>query len=270
MREAIITLAATLTLALALALGGCVLPADEPTGLELSWRLIETNTVDGEDAQRQRSCDGGLVEEVVFWITDTSDASRSEIFRYDCDDGYQTFAQFQTDSSDAFVELKPRKYQVIVDIVSVRPDGEEDLRRARNLSVDVLERTLTRQDFDFGLEPAALELSIVGEDACDQVSFSLRYADVERDLADPPRNDAGDIVADLPYREGLVSDQDLRLDGEVVSCADTLGTHRFTEVDPGRYLLLLDKDGAQCAVDLSVGPGGEADVIDLANLPCDG
>ncbi len=249
---------------------GCVLPADEPTGLELSWRFIETNTIDGEEAQRQRSCDGGRVDEVVFWITDASDVSRSDVFRYDCDDGYRTLAEFQTESSDAFVELKPREYQVIVDIVSLRPDGGEDVRRARNLSIDVLERTLTRQDFDFGLETVTLELSFVGTDDCDQFSASIRYGDVERDLADPPRSEADAVLEDLAYREGLESDEGLRLDGEPVACSDTPQTHRFEEIDPGSYTLLVERDGTQCAVDLAVGPGGEAHVIDLANLPCEG
>ncbi|MBV1861654.1 MAG: hypothetical protein KUG77_24760, partial [Nannocystaceae bacterium] len=136
-----------------LLLSACVLPADEPTGLELSWRLVEVNTVDGEENQRLRSCDGGRSDEVVFSITDTTDASRSEIFRYDCATGYQTLAEFSTESSDAFVELRPKKYEVLVDIVGETPAGTQSTRRARTMEIDVLERTITLQDFDFGLEP---------------------------------------------------------------------------------------------------------------------
>ena len=36
---------------LALWASGCVYPATEPTGMELSWRFLETNLADGEDAK---------------------------------------------------------------------------------------------------------------------------------------------------------------------------------------------------------------------------
>jgi len=263
----------TLVVLGSLGLGGCVLPADEPTGMELSWRFVEVNTVDGEEAQRLRSCEGGQIDEVVFSITDASDASRSETFRYPCGYGYQTPSQFQTESSDAFIELKPRDYDVQIDIVSITPDGGTVVRRARDLTVDVLERTVTLQDFDFGLEPVEFALTLEGLDGCDQASLSLQYADPEAALAEPPRNDAGDVVSPLLYREGLATDGGLSLSGTAFNCADAGADHTIAELDPGAYTLEVDVDGVLCPIDVEIGADGQrgmAHVIDLANLPCDG
>ncbi|MGH1342557.1 MAG: hypothetical protein ACRBN8_13435 [Nannocystales bacterium] len=248
----------------------CVLPADEPTGLEFSWRFVEVNTIDGEDGQRLRSCAGGRVDEVVFSITDTTDASRSEIFRYDCGTGYQTISEFATESSDAFVELRPKKYEVLVDIVSETPAGAENTRRARTMEIDVLERTITLQDFDFGLEPVEMQLSLEQTDTCDEVSLSLRYAELDADLAEPPLNEDGTAVTSLLYREALESEQGLSLSGTPAACAELPSAHTILEVDPGHYLLDVAVDATVCTLDLEVGQGAEAHVIDLANLPCEG
>lgn len=248
----------------------CVLPADEPTGLELSWRLIEVNTVDGEDAQRLRTCAGGHVDEVVFEITDGSDAERSEIFRYPCSYGYQTVSQFQTESSDAFIELKPRGYAVTIDIVGTTAEGEEVVRRARDIDVDVLERTVTLQDFDFGLEPVELTLTLEGIETCEQLALSLRYDNPEAALAEPPLGDDGIAPTSLLYRENLTTELGVSLAGTASACADLDSTQRVLEVDPGNYTLDVDADGVVCPIDITVGLRGAAHVIDLANLPCDG
>ncbi len=253
-----------------LSLTACVLPADEPTGLEFSWRFVEVNTIDGEEAQRLRSCDGGLVEEVVFSITDPSDASRSEIFRYDCGTGYQTVAEFSTESSDAFVELRPKKYEVLVDVVGATPGGAQDVRRVRTMEIDVLERTITLQDFDFGLEPIELQLTLEQTDVCEEIGLSLRYANIESDLADPPIEEDGTALTSLLYREGLQSEQGLSLSGALSPCAELPAVHTVLEVDPGRYLLDVSVDATVCTFDIEVGLGAEAHVIDLANLPCQG
>ncbi len=253
-----------------LVLSACVLPADEPTGLEFSWRFVESNTMDGEENQRLRSCDGGQINEVVFSITDTADASRSESFRYDCGTGYQTTAEFATESSDAFVELRSKKYEVLVDVVGETPAGIVNTRRVRTMEIDVLERTITLQDFDFGLEPVELQLSLQQTDLCEEIGLSLRYANVEADLREPPLNDDGTVVAPLLYREALRSDSGLSLSGEPSPCPELSAVHTFAEVDPGRYLLDVAVDATVCTIDLEVGPGTEAHVIDLANLPCEG
>lgn len=255
---------------LALTFAGCALPADEPTGLELSWRFVEVNTDDGEESQRLRTCDGGFIEEVVFTITDPSDVTRSDTFRYPCTYGYLTPAEFQTDSSDAFVELRPREYDVQVDIVERDPSGGQRTRRARDLSVDVLDRTLTLQDFDFGLEPVRVSLSFSGIDSCDEAELALRYDNPEAALAEPPRADDGTAVSQLLYRESLATDQGVSLAGQATSCADLGGAHEVAEVDPGDYTLHITRDGVACALALAVSRSGAEHVIDLANLPCDG
>lgn len=251
-------------------LSACVLPADEPTGLEFSWRLLEANTIDGEESQRPRTCAGGRINEIVFSITDIGDASRSEVFRYDCETGYQTVSEFSTESSDAFVELRPKKYEVLVDVVGETPAGTEEVRRARTMGIDVLERTITLQDFDFGLEPVELQLSLQQADACEAVSLSLRYASLDSDLAEPPVNEDGSPVESLLYRQSLESDSGLSLSGDPSACAELPVLHTFSEVDPGRYVLDVAVDSTVCTLDLQVGPGAEAHVIDLANLPCEG
>lgn len=254
----------------ALGLAGCVLPADEPTGMELSWRFVEVNTIDGEEAQRLRSCEGGLMNEVVFSITDAADPDRSESFRYPCTFGFQTPSEFATESSDAFVELKPRAYEVLIDLVGTDPDGTEVVRRARNLEVDVLERSVTLQDFDFGLEPTEVALTIEGLGGCDEFALTLRYADTEESLAEPPRTENGTVVTALVYRENLETDEGVSLAGTASTCADTAQQHTVAEVDPGQYVLDVAVDGVVCPVDLVVGLSGAEHVIDLANLPCDG
>ncbi len=259
-----------LLIAACLGLAGCVLPADEPTGMELSWRFVEVNTVDGEDAQRLRSCDGGLMTEVVFSITDATDAERSESFRYPCTYGFQTPSEFQTESSDAFVELKPRGYEVLIDLVGTDADGTEIVRRARDIEVDVLERSVTLQDFDFGLEPVEVGLSLSGLDRCDEFALTLRYADPERALAEPPRSDDGTVATELVYRDGLQTMQGVSLAGTASTCADATEQHTVAEVDPGAYVLDVSVDGVVCPIDLPVGLSGAEHVIDLANLPCDG
>jgi hypothetical protein len=253
-----------------LGLAGCVLPADEPTGLELSWRLVEVNTLDGEEAQRLRSCDGGLMNEIVFSITDASDAGRSESFRYPCTYGFQTPAEFQTESSDAFVELKPRTYEILIDLVGTNADGTEIVRRARDIEVDVLERSVTLQDFDFGLEPVEVGLALSGLDGCDEFALTMRYADPEGALAEPPRRDDGTVVDELLYRESLETSEGVSLAGTASSCAEASEQHTIAEIDPGAYVLDVAVDGVVCPVDLTVGLSGAEHVIDLANLPCDG
>ncbi len=246
-----------------------MLPADEPTGLELSWRLIEVNTIDGEDAQRPRTCAGGFIDELAFSITDSGDASRSEVFRYPCGYGYQTLTEFQTETSDAFIELKPRGYQVIVDIIGSDGDAQVS-RRARDLEISVLERSVTLQDFDFGLEPTELRLTLEGLDTCDQLALSLRYDQPEIVLAEPPLDDDGNAVTSLLYRENLTTDLGVSLAGTASACADAAAQHTVLEMDPGSYVLDVDVDGVVCPVDIVVGLRGAEHVIDLANLPCDG
>ncbi len=266
MRESRLAIGSALLL-----LVGCVLPTDEPTGLELSWRFLEVNDLDGEEAQRYRTCRGSFIDELVIDIVDSGDDTRRDTFRYDCPFGYQTPTELQTDSSDAFVELRPRDYDVTVDLVGTLAEDAEQLRvrRARDLTVEVLSRTITLQEFDFGLEPVELALVFDGADACDQVAFTFRYADPERDLAEPPRREDG-TVGEVIYRERLTTDLGTSLVGEPIACAELAREHRVLSLDPGAYELLVTRDGQECAIASTVGQQGAEHVIDLANLPCDG
>lgn len=264
------SLLAGLSLVAATLTGGCVLPSDEPTGLEFSWRFLEVNDLDGEENQRFRSCTGVFMDEVVISITDPTDLGRNEIFRYDCPFGFQTISEVQTETPDAFVELKPREYDLTVDLVGTVDNGDEPVvRRARELTVDVLDRTITVQEFDFGLEPVEWTLELAGADSCDAVSLTLLYANPERDLSEPPRESDG-TIGDVVYRESLQTLDGLSLGGEDASCASLATEQRVTALDPGAYLLEVDVDGTTCRIETTVGKQGGSSQIDLADLPCDG
>lgn len=247
---------------------GCVYPGSDPTGVELSWQFSERNEVDGEDAVRGRSCTGALAEELAFEVTDVDDPLRHATLRFDCAVGYQTATDLQLAASDAFIQLHPGEYLVralAVDDATNAVDNE--LLSERQFSVD--DSTVAIQTWDFRRETIDWTLELAGTDGCTSMSLALRYADPDDDLVGLAPDE--DIEALPPYRVGLRSDRDLTLSGEAISCAAGLaGTHRFENLDRGRYQLAVELDGAACSALLDLrAPQDGSSVIDLANLPCD-
>lgn len=245
---------------------GCVFPADDPTGLELSWRFLEVNDVDGEGTARLRSCQGAGADRVVFEIVDADDPSRRGSFDYPCSDGFQTPAEFSTEASDAFVDLKPGRYEVTVNIV-----GPDETQRVRSFETDILTRSPTTQALDLAFEPTMLTLTLENAESCAEAAVQLHYIDPELDLALPERDEEG-TARDIVYRAELRSDRALSLGGEPSACADLAGDHTFTGLDQGRYRLVWVVDGQACTMEpeVALGSMGANTVIDLANLECDG
>lgn len=243
----------------------CVFPADEPTGVELSWRFVEVNMVDGEDAIRVRTCAGAGYQRVVFDITQVRAEERSGNFDYACEVGYQTPAEFRTEASDAFIELRPADYMVVVD-----GRGIGGTQRLRELELDVVPRGLTVEGLDLALPAVPWSLLLSGTDACGEVSFALRYREPAESLAEPAVDEEGEPI-DVAYREALASIRGLPLAGTPVPCsADLAGAHVVENVDQGVYRLEIVRDGAACSVDVDISPGDSTSVIDLANLECGG
>jgi hypothetical protein len=245
-------------------LGGCVYPADDPTGLELSWRFFEANDVDGEDGRRVRTCTGARVDEVEVRIEDRGDPQRRGTFPFDCVDGYQTQTDFQTRASDVFVPLHPRDYDV--DLVA-RGSGLAELVAERE--VEVHDRGLTVELFELVPQTVDWPLTLTGLEDCEQLSIELLYADPAVALAHPPRNDEGEVLPTL-YREALVTDRGLALFGETTACSGELaGEHRVEAVDRGVYRLEVSVDGRTCAIEIPL-DGDTRTLLDLDRLPCDG
>lgn len=249
--------------------GGCVYPATEPTGVELSWRFVEHDAPEGETERRARSCAGAVAEQLAFEIADVDAPRRHGIFRFDCATGYQTGIELQTEASDAFVRLDPGTYAfgvLVVDDASNAQLAERVVER----EVEVAERGVTVEVWQLERAPVAFTLELRGTEACESLALSLVYAAPEVDLPDqpPPAQDDPPLL----YRAGLQSDRALPVGGEAVACEAALaGVHRFEAVDRGEYRLALDVDGRACEVPIDLrGPDGATSVIDLASLPCGG
>lgn len=256
------------------AAGGCVYPATEPTGAELSWRFVEQQAPDPPendpeaDPPRMRTCSGAEAEQLAFEISDDDDPRRHGIMRFDCATGYQTAVELQTSASDAFVRLDPGEYTfdvLVIDDASNAQVFEHVMERA----VDVNERGVTVELWELQRAPVTWTVELHGADACEQLSLSLVYATPELDLVDyVPKDDDPPLL----YRAALASDRELPVGGQATECTAALeGVHRFAGVDRGDYLLELDVDGRTCEVRVDLrGQGGTTSVIDLASLPCDG
>jgi hypothetical protein len=261
-----------LALALVVA-GGCVYPASEPTGVELSWRFVEHNEVDGEDAVQVRSCIGASTEQIAVEITDDDEPQRHGVFRFDCLTGYQTAVELQTAASDAFVRLDAGGYALgvlAVDDADNAPVAEHVAAR----NIDVADRGVTVEIWELRRAPVTWQLELQGADTCDELTLSLVYSTPAADL--PELTPSDDDVLPL-YREGLRSvrdpeGQELEVGGQATACTPALdGVHRFEGMDRGDYLLELDVDGIMCAVRVDLrGRDGATSVIDLASLPCQG
>lgn len=249
---------------------GCVYPATDPTGVELSWRFVEREapTDDPDDAPRLRTCSGAQAEQLAFEITDDDEPRRHGTLRFDCATGYQTAVELQTAASDAFVRLRPGAYTLGVLVVDDASNAQI-FERVMEREVEVDDRGVTVELWELQRAPVTWTLELQGADACEQLSLSLVYAVPELDLADyAPDEDEPPLL----YRAALASDRELPVGGQATECSAALdGVHRFEGVDRGEYLLELDVDGRACEarVDLR-GQDGATSVIDLASLPCDG
>jgi hypothetical protein len=198
----------------------CVFPAQDPTGVELSWRFVELNEndleMDDEDMQQfapVRTCVGALVNRVDISITDLDDETRSGNFDYGCEDGFQTPDQARTEASDAFLELDPGAYAVEVQITDTMGRIEPQLMR----EVNVLSRTLTIEAFDLARPLTQWRVTLTGATDCNELRLRLLYADPENQLGEPPVDEDGEIVPTV-YRENLVSDRGLSLGGAPSAC----------------------------------------------------
>jgi hypothetical protein len=170
----------------------CVFPSDEPTGIELSWRFVEVNTIDGDEGVRIRTCSGAGIERVVLDIAQVRAEERSGNFDYPCDQGFQTPEEFRTEASDAFIELRPADYEIVVDGIGIAGS-----QRLRELELDVVPRGLTVEGLDLALPTQTWTLVLSGTDACTEVALTLRYRDPVESLAEPEVDDDGQPV-DVP------------------------------------------------------------------------
>jgi hypothetical protein len=253
---------------------GCVYPTSEPTGIELSWRFVERNEVDGEDAVQVRSCTGARAEQIAIEIADDDEPQRHGVFRFDCLTGYQTAVELQTAASDAFVRLDPGAYTLGVLAVD-DADNAPIAERVAARNVDVADRGVTVEIWELQRATVTWQLELRGADTCDELTLSLVYSTPAADL--PELTPSEDDVLPL-YRTGLRSvrepdaGQELEVGGQATACGPALdGLHRFEGMDRGDYLLELDVDGITCAVRVDLrGRDGATSVIDLASLPCQG
>ncbi|MCA9656420.1 MAG: hypothetical protein H6712_30940 [Myxococcales bacterium] len=251
-----------------LAASGCIYPSSDPTGVELSWRFVEHNEVDGEEAALPRTCQGAATEQIAADITDLDDPLRAGTFRFDCGTGYQSALDLQIQASDAFVRLDPGPYQLDLRAVDDANDAPVN-ELVEEREVEVESRRITTQTWIIRRAPVTWSLELLGLERCDALATTLRYASPETDLAD-----YSGLADDPPpvYRQALRSDRGLGLAGEAITCDPELaGTHRFEGIDRGEYVLELDMDGVVCTVLVDLRPReGTSSVIDLANLPCGG
>ncbi|MCA9636797.1 MAG: hypothetical protein KC420_12280 [Myxococcales bacterium] len=253
----------------ALGLAACALPSDPLSGLEVSWSATEREASDGDEGLRLRTCAGARIRRVELELRDLDDEGRHEVFSYPCELGYQTADEVATLPSSVFFDLRAGTYEVVARAIS-EVDGEA-------IAGPSIEVTVS----DHGVERIALEvapplvpwrLEITGQDACASASASLRYAEPATDLVGAEEGDAGDAR----YRDGLVGDQGLALDGAPAACDGPWASAQRFELDPGRYLLEVEVDGRRCTLPLELGPladasaGAATTTLDLAKLPCDG
>jgi len=248
----------------------CVFPAYRVTGLELSWRFVETNDVDGEEAMRARTCVGASASQLEVDIADEDDEERQHVFLYDCNTGYQTAEEFQVTASDAFIGLNPGDYDISVKAV----DSAGARILSAEASVTVEERVATVYRWDLEIAPVDWTLDLSGTEACTDLELRLLYADPETSLA-TPADAAGTETGtdtgagnDVLYRQMLTSDGGLSLGGESTACAALGGTHVFTGVDTGDYVLEIVLDGESCRRPVTIWRPKPFLALDLADLTC--
>lgn len=246
----------------------CVFPSDSPTGIEFSWSFREREASDGDEAKRVLTCDAPGVETIAATIEDLDEPTRRGTFRFPCDDGFQTSDQLARRASEAFLELDPGEYDVV--LVSEQAEAHDETLAAR--TVDVLARAITLELWEMSLEPVTWTVELTNATGCTEMSLGLYYADPQGALGDSPIDDEGEPIAVL-YREMLVSDRGLPVGDTLAACVGLDGEHVFVGVDRGTYRLEVEVDGTRCAVEVELAapaPGGRepTTAIDLAALPC--
>jgi hypothetical protein len=249
--------------ALPLVLVACVFPSDTPTGIEFSWQFVEVEASDGEDGQRVVTCSATGVETIAVSLQDLEDAARRGTFRFACETGFQTASELARGASEAFLELRPHEYDVILqtEVPGASPE------RLATRTIDVLARAVTLELWEFKLAPVAWTLQLSNAATCDEFSLAMFYADPEGALAQDIAIDEDGDPVDVLYRKKLVSDRGLGVAGTGGSCAGQQGEHRFVGLDRGTYRLEVVVDGNPCAIEVDLGASGTTS-IDLGALPC--
>ena len=74
--------------------------------------------------------------------------------------------------------------------------------------------------------------------------------------------------SDVLYRQTLTSDGELSLGGELAACDAVAGTHVFTGVDAGDYVLDITVDGESCRKPVTIWRAKPFLALDLADLTC--
>jgi hypothetical protein len=249
-------------LVLVVAAAACVYPTDAPTGIEFSWRFLEVEPSDGDEARRVITCAATGVETIAADIVDLADELRTGRFRYACDDGFQTAQEVARTASDAFLELRPSDYEVVLETDG---PGVVEVELGRR-TIEVLGRESTQSLWDLQLPAVEWNLAIAGAATCSEVSLGLFYADPEAALTEVPLDDEGTPLPVL-YRAALASDRGLTVGAMPQACAELDGIHRFTGLDRGTYRLEIIVDGNACAFEVVI-DGAASTMLDLAALPC--
>ncbi len=251
----------------------CVFPSRDVTGMELAWTLSETNTLQGDEYRRIRSCEGAFVTQVQVDIHDLNHEERRRTFAYDCEQGFQTPEQAHVSSSDVFVSLRPGKYQVELtamdDPEARQRAGEPQTRIRTPFEVTVSDKSVAVLSADLSAAVVSVTLDLAHVEACERLVARLVYADPEHDLPGYGWKQGDPAVL---YREGLRSsgsEDSLVLDGTEHDCRALVdGAHVFSNVDVGHYTLELSIDRQSCTLDLWV-EGELSAALDLADLACE-
>lgn len=250
-----------------LPLGACVLPVFPPSGLELSWRFLEVYPVAADEEEPPvRTCVGSGFETVVFDIDDTRDEVRQGTFAFDCEIGFQTEEEFQTQSTSAYVNLNGSLYAI-----AVAGDGMTEFGVPLGTEeVSVSSQTTTLHAFLLARDGVTWSFDLASPQACAQMTMSLFYADPKATLTEPLLDEAENALPML-YRPNLLTDTGLSLSGAPIVCeAGIVTTHRVVGIDPGAYRLEIARDGVVCRMPLQITGEGRTDTFDLANLVCEG
>jgi hypothetical protein len=237
-----------------IALPACPLPQNDPRGLELAWMFLEGNDVDGNEGKALRTCDGALANEVDVRITDRRDPSRTRGFSWACEDSWASPDLFFVAPPPVFIDLREGTY--VVDTVA-RDEHDEFTRELATIAVD--STTTTSLLVALALPSVTLEVQLDGLAACDDVALRLRYADPDEDVLGAPLREPSDA-----YRDALVSDEGLTLDGTPIPCDSLPDRLVVRDVDRGAYVLEYVVDGgASCLVPVELRGESRRVTLDL-------
>lgn len=195
--------------------------------------FVERNEVDGAEGRALRTCDGALAAEIDVTLTDRQDPARTHSFSWPCDESWASPELFFVAPPPVFLDLREGTY--VVDTVA-RDEDDAFARELATIAVDG--STTTSLLVALGLPGTTLILELGEPAPCEQLALRLRYAQPQADVLGAPPRDPEDA-----YREALVSEEGIPLDGSPIAC-DAL-TERLTvrDVDRGRYVLERVIDG---------------------------